>query len=283
MGLVADRAIGQGERPAGVAVVGPVANTQAGGGAGQQGSGQTAHRHGRFLIEGRLHLVEQHHGRARGEGPQQRHPGLLAARELGRTVVESHPVKLREGQQLLEGLIARRLRASIHLQRPGKPQIVPHGARHQSRSLGHQAHAPAPFGGMKAVEGHAVQGKGSARARQHEGAGRQQRGLPRPRRAGEVVHPAALQGKAHVRERGEGLSVALVLHADMLGFKHGHGPMLPDPAHRGGRAPPTVTSPATGGTARTPQLSRPPGPFRPSSPGPAPLLTRGPLAGSPFA
>ena len=80
--MVGHLPIGQREHPVRVAILGPMADAQAGGPAREHRPRKPTDGHGRLLIKRRFHLIEQQHGRSCGEGPQQRHPSKLAAREL---------------------------------------------------------------------------------------------------------------------------------------------------------------------------------------------------------
>ena len=162
-----------------------------------------------------FHLIEQQHGRSCGEGPQQRHPSKLAARELSRRVIERHAIEHRQGKHLVQHVVIGLRRAGIHLQRPGKQQVVPHRAGHQRRSLRHQAHAPAPFHRLEPINGNTLERQRAARARQHERARVQQSGLSRSGRPREVVQAARLQRETHIRKGRERLPVATKLHPDM--------------------------------------------------------------------
>lgn len=94
--MVGHLPIGQREHPVRVAILGPMADAQAGGPAREHRPRKPTDGHGRLLIKRRFHLIEQQHGRSCGEGPQQRHPSKLAARELSRRVIERHAIEHRQ-------------------------------------------------------------------------------------------------------------------------------------------------------------------------------------------
>lgn len=213
--MVGHLPIGQREHPVRVAILGPMADAQAGGPAREHRPRKPTDGHGRLLIKRRFHLIEQQHGRSCGEGPQQRHPSKLAARELSRRVIERHAIEHRQGKHLVQHVVIGLRRAGIHLQRPGKQQVVPHRAGHQRRSLRHQAHAPAPFHRLEPINGNTLERQRAARARQHERARVQQSGLSRSGRPREVVQAARLQRETHIRKGRERLPVATKLHPDM--------------------------------------------------------------------
>ncbi len=155
--MVGHLPIGQCEHPVRIAILGPMADAQAGGPAREHRPRKPTDGHGRLLIKRRFHLIEQQHGRSCGEGPQQRHPSKLAARELSRRVIERHAIKHRQGKHLVQHVVIGLRRAGIHLQRPGKQQVVPHRAGHQRRSLRHQAYAPAPFHRLEPINGNTLE------------------------------------------------------------------------------------------------------------------------------
>ena len=82
-----------------------MADAQAGGPAREHRPRKPTDGHGRLLIKRRFHLIEQQHGRSCGEGPQQRHPSKLAARELSRRVIERHAIKHRQGKHLVQHVV----------------------------------------------------------------------------------------------------------------------------------------------------------------------------------
>ena len=98
-----------------------------------------AHAQAQIFVERRQRLVEQQHARIGDQRARQRHPLLLAARELGRQPVGEF-LELHLGDQFARLGVALRQAGAAHFQRKG--HVVEHAAmREQGVALEHHGGA----------------------------------------------------------------------------------------------------------------------------------------------